>query len=151
MEGIGLVHDILFAVDHFAEHLQQWYCTKFPFVMLISGLREACGFPCRPFKRAYRWCRNWVHPCPPHHSQFQPISSVTLHNAHKSLDNYLFEFNKLFTHFNGIFIQQSEPHHEIWFLLLSSHWPHCKEPRKYLPHPYICNGPPAIAWACSCS
>ena len=140
-----LAYYILLGVDPFAEHLQQWYYTQFPSVMLISGLPEACSFPSRPSKRVYRWCAEIECIPPPHHLQLQPMSSVELHNAHKSLDNCLFEFNKLFTHVNGIFPAVWAP---PWNFISSSSphpWPHCEPPMKYLHHN------PIFAWVSSYS
>lgn len=143
--GVMLAYYILFGVDRFAEHLQQWYETQFPSVMLISGLPEACSFPSRPSKTVCRWRAETECIPPPHHLQLQPVSSVGLHHAHKSLDNCLFEFNKLFTHVNGIFPAVWAP---PWNFISSSSphpWLHCEPPVKYLRHN------PIFAWASSYS
>lgn len=88
--------------------------------MLFSGLPEACSFSSRLSNRTYRWYAGieCIPPLP--HPQLKPISSLVLHNACKSLDNCLFEFNKLFTNVNGIFPAVWAP---SWNLISSSTHP----------------------------
>lgn len=117
--------------DPCADHLQQWHCIQFPFVVLISDTAEdllfcvvllCFVFSSVPSKRVSRWCTGTEGIRPPYHPQVREVLWVFTMPVKAWIIFCLNSFNQLFIPVNRIFPKVWGP---SWNVISSLPYPPC--------------------------